>query len=111
MKQTKKLTTRFRPETRFELQPRPAVPFRATLETEFEELKKELLATRLADAKTELTPALRRAANEAAALAWVTRYPLLTFPALFDEKSRVAERQAKRQAQIRAQTLQFVLAA
>jgi len=43
---------------------------------------------------------LRRAANEAAALAWVTTFPLLVFPVLFEEKTALAVRQAARQARI-----------
>ena len=33
---------------------------------------------------------LRGVANEAAALAWVTSYPLLVFPGLFQEKAEIA---------------------
>ena len=93
--------TRFGPETRFELRPTPAAPFRATQETEFERLKSQLLAQKLQQAnEVELIPPLRRAANEAAALAWISFYPLLLFPVLFEEKVRTAIRQAKRQARI-----------
>jgi hypothetical protein len=112
MNQLKKLPARFQPEARRELWPAPAVPFRAGLETEFERLKTGLLAEQLAATQAELAvPLLRRAANEAAALAWVSRYPLLVFPALFAEKARVAERQARRQSRIYAATQELVLAA
>ena len=71
------------------MRPAPPAPFRATQETEFERLKNRLLTeTLLATARPELNAAIRRAANEAAALAWVTFYPLLVFPALFEEKLR-----------------------
>ena len=43
---------------------------------------------------------LRRAANEAAALAWVTRYPVLFFPVLFKEKAETALLRAERQEQV-----------
>ena len=92
----------FGPETRFELRPAPPAPFRATRESEFERLKNKLLAEQLLAAAPELNAPLRRAANEAAALAWVTFYPLLVFPALFEEKIAVAVRQAERQARIHA---------
>jgi hypothetical protein len=93
----------FGPETRFELRPAPPAPFRATQETEFERLKDQLLAQQLAEAPAPgLSPPLRRAANEAAALAWVTQFPLLVFPVLFEEKTAVAVRQAERQARIYA---------
>jgi hypothetical protein len=40
----------------------------------------------------------------------VTFYPLLVFPALFEEKSRVAVRQAARQARIYANSPELVAA-
>ena len=96
-----RVTTRFVPETRFELQPGPPAPFQATRETEFERLKRLLLTLQLAElAKPELNTPLRRAANEAAALAWVTSYPLLVFPALFEEKTAAAVRQTEHQARV-----------
>jgi hypothetical protein len=96
-----RVPARFGPETRFEVRPAPPAPFRAVQETEFERLKSRLLARQLAGAPTaELNPPLRRAANEAAALAWATLYPLLVFPVLFDEKTQAALRQAERQARI-----------
>jgi hypothetical protein len=111
MNQLKKQPARFQLEARLELRPAPAVPFRAGLETEFERLKNGLLAEQLAATKAELAAPLRRAANEAAALAWVSRYPLLVFPSLFAEKARVAERQARRQSRIYAATQEITLAA
>ena len=90
------------PQTRFELRPVPPAPFRATRETEFERLKNRLLMEHLEGATPEANVSLRRAANEAAALAWVTFYPLLVFPVLFEEKTAVALRQAQRQARIYA---------
>jgi hypothetical protein len=96
-----KLRPRFAPETRFALRPVPvAAPFRATLETEFERLKKELLARRLVATDTELNAPIRRAANEAAAIAWNTLFPLLVFPTLFEEKAEAALHHARRQARI-----------
>ncbi|MDR3378231.1 MAG: hypothetical protein P4M10_06055 [Verrucomicrobiae bacterium] len=108
---TNKLRAEFEPETRFELRPTPAAPFRATQETEFERLKNRLVTEALlATARAELNPAIRRAANEAAALAWVTYYPLLVFPTLFEEKTRNAVRQAARQAHIYANSPELVVA-
>jgi hypothetical protein len=94
--------TRFAPETRFELRPAPPAPFRAVQETEFEQLKNKLLAEQLLDAAPELNAPLRRAANDAAALAWATVFPLLVFPALFEEKIAAAVLRAERQARIYA---------
>ena len=99
----RRVPTEFDPETRFELRPTPPAPFRAFQETELERLKKRLLAAQLAYAtEPELNAPLRHAANEAAALAWMTLYPLLVFPVLFEEKTRAAVRQARRQARIYA---------
>ena len=102
MKKTEtRVRTRFAPETRFELRPLPPAPFRATQENEFEKLRERLLAGQLAATPDPaLNAPLRRAANEAAALAWISFYPLLLFPTLFEEKVRTALRQAKRQARI-----------
>src|SRR5262245_55870322 len=99
----RRVPTRFGPERRFELKPAaPAAPLRAQQETKFDGLKHLLLEKRLAEApEPELNDQLRRAANEAAALAWVTLYPLLVFPALFEEKAEAALAQAERQEQVR----------
>jgi hypothetical protein len=78
----------FGPETRFEINPSPPAPFRAVQENRFELLKLTLLEDRLkALRRPELSAHVRRAANEAAAVAWVTPYPLLVFPVLFAEKA------------------------
>jgi len=106
-----KVPTTFGPETRFEVNPAPAAPFRAVLENEFERLNAKLLRERLADARTaRLGGELRRAANEAAGLAWATAFPLLFFPALFEEKVRVAEKRVARQEMIRVETRELVAA-
>jgi len=106
-----KVTARFAPETRFTLPTATNAPFRTNLESEFERLKRRLLAETLAVAEQpELNAPLRRAANEAAALAWVTFYPLLVFPTLFEEKSRAAVRQLARQARIYAHSREILAA-
>jgi hypothetical protein len=92
--------TEFGPETRFEVRANPPAPFRATQETEFERLKNKLLAQQLLAAAPELNAPLRRAANDAAALAWATVFPLLVFPVLFEEKTDAAVLRAGRQARI-----------
>ena len=98
---TIKLPTDFAPELRFELRPGPPAPFRATQETEFEQLKNRLLAQELNQATAPgVTPPLRRAANEAAAIAWATVFPLLVFPVLFEEKAAAALQQLEKQARI-----------
>ncbi len=105
------LRAEFGPETRFEVRPGPPAPFRATQESEFERLKNRLLTEKLlATARPDLNAPIRRAANEAAALAWVTFYPLLVFPALFEEKIRTAIRHAERQARIFSTSRELVAA-
>ena len=84
----RKVLTEFGPETRFTVTPVPAAPFRATVETAFERLKNQLLLERLKQlADPGMNSQIRRVANEAAELAWVTAYPLLVFPGLFQEKT------------------------
>ena len=96
-----RLPAEFGPETRFEVRPAPPAPFRALQATAFERLKDRLLAQQLVEAPLPgLSPPFRRAANEAAALAWVTPFPLLVFPLLFAEKITEVVRQAERQARI-----------
>ena len=106
-----RLAAKFAAETRFAVRLAPAAPFRANLETEFERLKSRLLAERLAAVgRPQLNAPLRRAANEAAALAWVTFYPLLVFPLLFEEKTANALRHAERQARIFASSRDLLAA-
>ena len=103
--------TEFAAETRFELRPAVTAPFRAVQETEFERLKNRLLAQQLTAATAPgLNAALRRAANEAAALAWATVVPLLVFPVLFDEKIATAVLRARRQARIFKDSRELVAA-
>lgn len=89
----------------------PDVNYRAAETTELERLKQRLLREKLADEiNGELTVPLRRAANEAAALAWVTTHPLLVFPALFEEKARITRRQFERQLAVRARSRELIAA-
>ena len=80
---------------------RYALPVIATA-TELDLLKNRLLARELARTTTlEQNVGLRRAANDAAALAWLTPYPLLLLPVLFEEKALAARLKTGRQALIR----------
>jgi hypothetical protein len=107
----RRVPTEFGPDTRFEVKPNLPTPFRALEGAEFERLKARLLAERLIGrGGQKLARHLRRAANEAAALAWVTHYPLLVFPALFEEKADAALLQAQRQVQIRKRSLELLAA-
>ena len=105
----RRVPTQFGPETGFEVKPIPPAPFRARQEAELERLKTRLLAERLETCREAQSDGqLRRAANEAAALAWVTPYPLLVFPALFDEKAEAALLRADRQAQVRQRSRELL---
>ncbi len=98
-----KLSAEFRPETRFELHPAAGVAFRAILPGLFEKLKDDLLAEKLFFAQTVAWHVpLRRAANEAAALAWSHPFPLLVLPELFAEKVAETTQHLARQEKISA---------
>ena len=97
--------TRFSPRVKL----KPAAPFRGAPEAALERLKARLLGEALAlNVDPDFDGALRRAANEAAALAWATWYPLLVFPGLFEEKAHSAARQAFRQAELRQESLAWL---
>jgi len=94
----KKKPSRFGAEIRFEVALVPTAPFRGFKETELEELKDRLLSELLDPIKdVDLTSSIRRAANEASALAWTTPFPLLMLPGLLEEKVRSARLQAEQQ--------------
>jgi hypothetical protein len=106
----KRLEAEFRPEIRFEVEPAASAPFRVAQENHFERLRGRLLADRL-----KLTwgarsvSQLRRAANEAAALAWVTPYPLLVFPVLFEEKAEHALLLLDRQQRVKERSRELMM--
>ncbi len=78
-----------------------------TAESELERLKYSLLRHELAQAAPVLVVSLRRAANEAAALAWLESHPLLVFPTLFNELVLAARRRAYKQEFVRARSAEF----
>ena len=82
------------------------VPLRIVQSTELEQLKQSLLQQRLAQAtqQPDLDPAYRRAAQDAASLAWLTPYPLLFLPLLFEEKAEEARRHTDRQRKVLKRT-------
>ena len=107
--QNQRISSRFGARARFAVLPKPAASFRGAQEAELEQLKARLLQEAIGQTvDPELNAPLRRAANEAAALAWATCYPLLIFPTLFDEKAQSAARQAARQAEIRQESLAWL---
>jgi hypothetical protein len=64
-------------------------------------LKQRLLLQRLNEVPDAAThDQIIRQANEAAFQAWLTLYPLLTFPCLFEERAVAATEQARCQAHL-----------
>jgi hypothetical protein len=107
------LETKFRKETRFQVCPIVAAPFRGHIETRLEQMKHTLLRTVLRGTRdAELQSKLTWAAQEAASLAWMTPFPLLVMPTLFEEKISAARQHWMKQQKIRRNTqLPMALAA
>jgi hypothetical protein len=96
---------RFHPETRFSLEPKFAPANHEGVQTVFEDLKTRLLKPVLGETlDPDLRRQLRLAANEAAAMAWMTPFPLLFLPALLDEKAAEAHHHALRQQEVQEAT-------
>lgn len=101
MNTTTNLPTKFARNTRFQVNPVTTVPFRGTQDTELEQLKARLLRQLLTgDVTADVNVRLRRAANEAAALAWLEPYPLLVFPTLLEEKAGAVAKQVAKQRKV-----------
>lgn len=98
--QRRTLPTKFGAPTRFE----PTLSATARGRNErlmaLEQLKNKLMRERLEDTWGDRQHAVRSAANEAAALAWVTPYPALVFPLLFEEQVNSALAVADRQDEV-----------
>src|SRR5579862_6472308 len=104
----RRVPTRFGPETRFEVKPVPPAPFRAVEETELERLKNRLLVRVLNEVdEPKFNVFVRRAANEAAALAWVLPFPLLRFGNVSSGNGNTHARAAASFAARRTKTLNF----
>jgi hypothetical protein len=108
----KRVPTRFARPTRFGVKPGPEHATRAHRDAQLEAMKRLLLAGHLSTHATpKLAPALRRAADEAASLAWVTPFPLLVLPVLLEEKVAAARQHAERQALVLDRTAGFLATA
>ena len=90
----------------------PAAPRpRPTRLDSLEQLKLQLLARALQSTTDPIENLLaRRAANEATSLAWTSPYPLLVFPALFEEKLREARRMQAFQETVRRRSRELAFA-
>ena len=107
-----RIRLKFESPTRFDVTPAAGPPFRGTLETELDRLKGRLLLETLEKTgNADVYALLRRAANDAAALAWTTQFPLLVFPALLEEKAQEARRQYDRQQHVLKRSRGLVKAA
>lgn len=105
----KRIKTEFGPDTGFELRPVSVAPFRAVFEDRFEVLKARLLTESLDSvSEPKLTSEVRRAANEAAALARLTPYPFLVFPVLFEEKANEVLRLSSKQDRKHERACEFI---
>lgn len=103
-----KIPTEFEPDVRFVLSPSFPVVFKGNVEDELERLKNRMLREKLEKAEPEIYAPLRRAANEAASIAWSTTYPLLVFPLLFEELAAKAVRFFKKQNEIKEKTAELI---
>ncbi len=100
------IVPRFGPEVGFEV---PQPTFRAAQTNTLDQLKERLLREAVAQTESaEDNSHLRRAANDAATLAWATGYPLLFFPALFAELGQTARRQNARQEVVRRRSARLM---
>lgn len=96
-----RIRTQFAPATHFKVKLSPEGALRREQAAQLVDLKARLLRRHVMHAPSiELIPAIRRAANDAASLAWFTPCPLLVFPTLFDEKVESAKHAALLQERI-----------
>jgi len=95
------IAAEFEPASRLDLSPVSAGHCRVSVIAALEELKQRLLLeTARARSDSASLSCLRRAAEEAASLAWTTPFPLLVLPELFAEKAVEAYVRSQRQRDI-----------
>lgn len=100
------IAAEFEPATRLDLNPVSGGGLQASGIAALEEFKQRLLLeTARARSDSATLSCLRRAAEEAASLAWTTPYPLLVLPELFAEKAAEACVRSQRQRDIRQRSL------
>lgn len=93
----------------YEPEPEPSSNAEQRSDTDLELLKNRLLQQALGGSvTTSLVTPLRRAANEAAAIAWLEPLPLLVFPTLFEEKARLVRKHAHRQELVQARSSEWL---
>lgn len=106
------LAAEFAPEVRFDVRPNSARAERQLVIERLESLKMKLVAEWMRKTRNpEKFGVIRWAASEAVSLAWLSGMPLLTLPALLDEKVNEALNRHARQKQILARSEQWMKAA
>ena len=96
-----KISAGFRPETRFAWEQVSVARRPSGRIAVLEELKERLLQEQArAASNADAWSCLRRAADDAASLAWATPCPLLVLPELFAEKAAEARWRRQRQLEI-----------
>jgi len=95
------IAAEFEPASRLDSNPASTGRLQARGIDALEELKQRLLQQTASDRTDSATlTCLRRAAEEAASLAWTTAFPLLVMPELFSEKAAEACVRSQRQRDI-----------
>ncbi len=103
------IAAEFDPASRFDSSPVSAGHLQTSVIAALEELKQRLLLeTARARSDSATWSCLRRAAEEAASLAWTTPFPLLVLPELFAEKATEACVRSQRQRDIRQRSLGLI---
>jgi hypothetical protein len=103
------IAAEFEPASRLDLGPVSAGRLQASVIAALEELKQRLLLeTARTKSDSAILSCLRRAAEEAASLAWTTPFPLLVLPELFAEKAAEACIQSQRQRDIWQRSLGLI---
>ena len=104
----RRVPIQFAPDVQFEATPATATE-RARLRELFAQLQDRLILHCVNETKNAvLRQNLHRAADEAAAMAWMTPFPLLFMPTLFEEKTLAARLRTVRQGQIRQRSERLV---
>ena len=103
------LTAQFEPDIKFELPLHPGTVSPESVRIRFQALQNRLLEETLGQTPNPiLRENLHGVANEAAALAWTTQFPLLLMPVLFQEKARSVRLQLKKQHHVSMRSQQLV---
>ena len=105
---SRRVPIQFEADVRFDATPVPP-PDRERMRQLFVQLQERLVEHSLDQTRSSiLRVSLKRAANEAAAMAWTTPYPLLFLPGLFEEKALTMRLRRDRQQQIEMRSERWI---